>query len=258
MSENQGFIYYTVNSKDRISGTPDDFQIELRNFDNISQYHIEGLCLSYKWYPIRSGVNDRFGVRFAGVDSIINVSEGNYSNATSFASEVETKLKVINAGFTCVYSALTGKLTIAHNASNFDLYFDENSALSGGSRSLYREMGFDTNKTGSQSYTSDKIIEISGFEFVIIECDELMRNQIIRSTDNRDYNNFAKIYIVDSNWGQGIVYRQQLNALHTMDPNFKSKVVRFQVLDQFRRALNLKHDWTFKLKLYRNKDIINI
>lgn len=251
------FEYYYISSADRLNGTIEDFNIELRNLFNIHAYHIERISIPYTFYPFRNNVNNQIGVRINNSDSIVTIEEGNYASITDFVSELQTKLQVVSNHFQVSYNSRKGLLTISTaNASNFDLYF-----LTGDSRrgnSMFREIGFNpVNKSGASTYTSDYPINISGFDYIIIECPDINQFQKIHSTNNYDYKTLAKVPI-NVAWGSTISHSANLNVLHNMDINFKSKVVNFKLLDQFRRPLNIKNDWELKLKLYTDDEFINI
>lgn len=251
-----GFEYYHIHSKDRVSGTPSEFDIELRNLYNIHAYHIDKIILPYTWYPFRDNVNNQLGLRFNNNNYVVTIEEGNYQSINDFRSELETKLKVIDNHFSVTYNNRKGLMTISHSSTNFELFFNPSDSRS--ANSMYREIGFlPNNKSGNKTYTSDYPINISGFDYIIIECDDITSSQKIYSTDNNDFRVLSKP-MINVPWGSSLEHRPQLNAIHLMDINFQQKIVKFRILDQFRRPINLKNDWTLKLKLYKSADIINL
>jgi hypothetical protein len=114
-----------------------------------------------------------------------------------------------------------------------------------------------TTKTGALTYTSDKPVNISGFDNIHVISEDIMEYQRVHSTNVRDRIVLCKPFI-NVSWGSTIHYELPLNSINGMSINFTEKVINLRLLDQFYRELDLLNDWSLKLKLYKNDDFINL
>jgi len=126
-----------------------------------------------------------------GGDTTITITSGLYSGA-NLATELQTKLQVINAGFTVVYYIPSQKFTIAHPANTFTLNFDQQIIYTDASCNNYNNyinnpimwnqyanwglpyyLGFKKiSYTGAKTYTSDYTANISGETCIYMEVDK--------------------------------------------------------------------------------------
>ena len=79
---------------------------------------------------------------------VANLTAGDY-NGHTLAAHIAAVMSAVGGDYTCTYSELTGKFTIARPAGNFTLYFADDGTTSDA-------LGFNAEtKTGAATYTSD-------------------------------------------------------------------------------------------------------
>lgn len=83
-----------------------------------------------------------------GEKLVANLTTGDY-NGQTLAAHIAAVLSAVGGDYTCTYSELTGKFTIARPAGNFTLYFADSGTTSDA-------LGFNAEtKTGAATYTAD-------------------------------------------------------------------------------------------------------
>lgn len=155
-----------IDSRLRDSGTENSFSYTLRwpIADPIS-YAVESVQLYNTSYTINNYNNKLYWTDSTPTAHTTTLTNGNYT-ASSLATHVETLMDSANTGggkFTVTADTSTGKITISNNTSNFSLTFGTNT-----SNSVATALGFaNTNKTGAQSYTGEKIVKLNTKYYVI-------------------------------------------------------------------------------------------
>ena len=111
---------------------------------------INNFIIPYSFYTINN-YNNKLLVTIVGTYTI-TIPIGNYTIIT-LCAQLQTLLKVVDASFTCTYSQLTNKITIARTG---------NFILDGKYSTLNKIIGFNyTEKTGADSYTGDNCFKLS-------------------------------------------------------------------------------------------------
>lgn len=137
-----------LSSKDRISGTKDNFIVSINPTYHIEKISIRKIIIPLSWYPINSfnnilNFND-------GTERVITITPGVYSIST-LITEIQNQMNASPSAlvFTVSFNDITKKLTIAETGgpTNFTLNLNVNN-------SIHEIIGFDkTNQSGSASYT---------------------------------------------------------------------------------------------------------
>ena len=103
---------FTINSKDRYSGTSGDFRLlNVMIRDNVKGFKIEYITLPYTWYNVSTS-NNSIVVNGAPV----TISAGYYTIST-LCTALQTALIVVDATFTCTFSTISGKVVIARSTA---------------------------------------------------------------------------------------------------------------------------------------------
>lgn len=174
--------FYYINSANRISGTPENFQLELRippdaGFDRIA-LHTCSIPKSY--YLIDSSVgNDKFNLDENGTVTEITIPEGNYSYI-SLAQVLKNELNTQSAlGWT--YNVTYDNALITGFRGLFTYTVTGNGGIQPKfifTDTLYQEMGFEpasTNTFSADSLTSTRVIRLQLIDSIVIETD-LVKN----------------------------------------------------------------------------------
>jgi len=135
-----------ISSKDRISGTKNNFTVSVTNISKIEKISIRKIIIPLTWYQINQ-YNNKIEIN-DGAQRIVTIPEGVYS-VTSLGIAIQ--LAINNVGspltFTVVFNDTTKKYTIAATTPvNFNLNLNI-------ANSIYNIIGFpNINQTGQFSY----------------------------------------------------------------------------------------------------------
>lgn len=137
-----------LSSRDRISGTKDNFVVSILNTCNIEKLSLRKITIPLSWYQINQ-YNDQIEFN-DGVQRVITITNGVYS-ISSLITEIQTQLNNSPSAltFSVTFNDITKKITIAETSgpTNFNLNLNI-------SNSIYEIIGFDqANLTGASSYT---------------------------------------------------------------------------------------------------------
>jgi hypothetical protein len=155
-----------IDSRLRDSGNESNFSYTLKwpIADPLS-YAVESVQLYNTSYTINNYNNKLYWTDSTPTAHTTTLTNGNYT-ASSLATHVTTLMNADNTGggtYTVTTDISTGKITIANSSSNFSLTFGTNT-----SNSVATALGFaNANKTGSSSYTGEKIVKLNTKYYVI-------------------------------------------------------------------------------------------
>jgi len=120
-----------IESKNRSSGSPNDFKITLSENLTNGNYLLTSFSMSNNLYNVVAGENDKLYVEHS-VDgnNTLTLTPGKYSSST-LLTELKTQLDSISAVvYTITYSATTGKYTFTPDSGNFGFKFSTNTTAS--------------------------------------------------------------------------------------------------------------------------------
>jgi len=190
-------------------------------------------------YTITSGMNDKIYCSLGNKQ----VTPGYYSTGTAFATQLQTDLITVNAGFTVTYSATTGKFTFA-NATPFIFQW----ANSIGDDAA-DQLGFQVvNTASSTSLVSSCIPVLPQSVSIMIQIGEAQSTDYYRTTNPKgDLLGVIRIP-VDVGFGSIINhipktnYQQYINLRGT-------RRLTVRLYDEQGRPYNLQNsDWTLELE----------
>lgn len=137
-----------LSSRDRISGTKDNFVVQVNNIAHIEKMSIRKIIVPLTWYQINQYNNQ---LEFNdGTQRSITITPGVYS-ISSLATEIQTQMNASPSAltFTVTFNDTTKKYTIAETSGPTAFALNLNI-----SNSIYEIIGFPlTNQTGATSYT---------------------------------------------------------------------------------------------------------
>lgn len=155
-----------INSRDRTSGTPNEFVFNLSENLEEATYQLSSFCMTNNLYNVVAGENDKLYVAHS-VDgsNTLTLTPGNYSGST-LATEIKTQLDTISAVvYTVAYSAITNKFTITPDSGNFGFEFSSNTTAT--SRFLLGKDAVDDVLASSQ--VSDNPIDLKLHDHILIK-----------------------------------------------------------------------------------------
>jgi len=253
------FVYH-INSKNRIRGTPEQFDIELQlSNTSLDEYdHISVLSCSIpkSYYAIEGGYNTFKlieGNNPLTEQVIITIPEGNY-NANQFTDELTSLLNTnspTNLTYTMTLSIITGKYTWTAKTSiggspSFQPIFET-------SMNVYEKLGFDSNSQNQfvgDTLTSSNVIDLSQ------ENDLFIRSSIISGAVN---SNEDILFDVNASqlppFSRIQIYNNNVYGFSKLLNN-SSNIFSFRITDENGRTKKLNGvDWDITLLIYKASPI---
>jgi hypothetical protein len=231
----------TINSKDRdsTSNSSADMLFKKINFNGIRRFKIEYIQLPYSWYNISSNYNS---IRINGTNTV-SVTAGWYT-ASGLASALQTALQVVDATFTCTYSSITGKFTIART-TNFTLN------LSSSLFTMRRQLGFNSlsDTAAALTHTSDSIANVHMSNSISLHSDvlsKLLRNEI---SDHR--SDYVMSIPIDVNMGDLLVYRPHTDEWYNFKEPMDTNSITLQLKDINNNIISL-NGCDYEIKIVYN------
>ena len=228
-----------VNSKDRLNGTPSRFQYQLlHSIMNPTAIALESAQLWNVQYTIDTRNNVLHWKDGAGQTHTTVLTSGYYTS-TSLATYLQSTLNSAKDGsdtntYTVTYSNITGKMTISSSGGNFELLFGTVTV-----NSVAHTIGFsDTNRTGANTYTSDKMMNLNTKYYTI-------ETSIIDNVTH-EANAVLPSFIIPNNvqWGDCIVYSPSLAKSFTTNQN-EISIIEFTVKDDRGNIVEFnEQDWS--------------
>lgn len=230
------FVFHSKD-KDTNSSSNSDLIFKKVNLQKVSYFKIEYIHLFYSWYNISSSSNQ---IRINN-SSTVSVTPGSYDSNT-LATALQTALQVVDATFTCTYSATTNKFTIARST-----VFTMN--LSSSLFTMKRQLGFNsTSDTASAtSQVSDSCINIHNGNSITFHSDILGKALNNKFSDVR--SDFVMSIPINVNPGDIIYYQPTTDNIYKFNEpiNISEHVTFiFKDIDSNTIDLNGTH-WEMKI-----------
>lgn len=230
-----------INSRDRSSGTDGSYFKWILPYaiKNVKYVEIVNIELPFSWYPVNDNNNVIVFKNNAGTTFTKTLTNGSY-DSDSFCDHLQDTLNSGFTGFTVSYSDSNGKLTIANGTQNFQIM------NTGTCDDL---IGIVNSSSNAASWTSDKLINLSGTNHVFICSQKLSENRpisIVSPTQNRSV--FMRVP-VDENFGSILRYKSDdLNNRIDYGSNMTLTEIDFTLLDENLISLDLNGmNWNIEL-----------
>lgn len=181
----------TVNSKDRVSGTPGSYRWDFHlAYSGISKIAIKEIVIPNTYYNVSSDYNS-----FQFDSTTVTITAGYYTSFADIATALETALQVEDATFSVSYSSTTGKFTIART-TNFSIDLD--------GTTLGDIIGVnDGTYSGTNSYTGNAVAILDPNVEITLH----MKNLSVTNTDYSDKrSSFVMSFPVKGTIGDVSVY----------------------------------------------------
>lgn len=193
--------------------------------------------------------NNTFVVNYnSGADTTITIDEGKYTG-TTLAAEVQSKLVVVNAGFTAAIDADSGILSIANGNAAFTLNFSRiNDRVNLGYILGFRDIDYSSSGVGN-TVTADKVVDTDFVNYFYLSVNDYQRsvNNNMYAIVNKNFvakNIFAKLQNKEPNNNTDLYVKRSYFGPVTLER------ITFELLDKYGNALDLKGlDYSFSVEL---------
>jgi hypothetical protein len=178
--------FIKINSQDLTTGSENNYTLTFSNaIKDIKRVKGFSIVFPHQIYTVDTH-NNKFSIFAGAVEYIATLNTGVYSTGASMATELQTQLNtayIPDNLFTVTYSALTGKFTITHGATNFQVYFGSTTQTALANK-LYGFNLVDT--TAGLSVTSPNIINLVHSNTIGIRSRKLAHGSSYFGPDKRD------------------------------------------------------------------------
>jgi len=107
--------------------------------------------------------------------STVTLEEGCYEDGYNLASQIQSKLQVIDSNYTCTFDNITKKITISNSSISFDLNFDDSN--------IHIILGFSGNKSSANTHTGDYPINLIPFACIYLQFNNATVENLILSNE---------------------------------------------------------------------------
>ena len=149
--------FLKIDSKDRSTGDPGNYNIELNSHIKGTNFRIFSVCLPRTYYNIPSNRNS-ITVDVGSGNQTVSITSKHYTY-TSLASALETALQTLDPNISVSYDSTTAKITISDTV-NFSIDYSESS--------IAPIIGLEQDKSGSSSYEMDGVLHLGGTRYIDI------------------------------------------------------------------------------------------
>lgn len=239
-----------INSQDRLAiggSTSSNFYFDTRNQLDRNWRHVcvEFARIPNSVYNVGSGQNTLTWTDQAAATHNSTIPIGFYT-ASSLATAIALALNTDATGtntYTCTYSDLTGKFTIAGDTANFELDF---------LTSTFQEItGFENlDYTGAQSYTAPNIADLFPNKTLNIVTSFPLKNAALYSSGLALSGCVASLPFDSSSLAYLYGLNNHQNAVHLISGNLPNRVL-VRVVDDEGAALSLNGmEWILALRFF--------
>lgn len=211
---------YVIKSRDRISGTPGNFVVDLKGLvKESSVFRIRKITLPLSYYNVNSSTNTLF--IGAPINSAITLIPGQYTTGTQISASIQTELQILDASFVCTFNSLTQRITISR-VGNFEIDLDQST--------LNTILGFENTGTlsanitytGTKNFVADPNISISLQSEMLDDGDHHTTNSI---------SNHIFSVAITENMGSVVNFYPPIKEFFPVEKSKTVNFVRFTFLD---------------------------
>lgn len=249
-----------INSKNRITGTPENFmyQVPISSNDKFDSVCVLQVCIPISYYLVQSGYNT-FILKEGSSSVTITVPPGNY-NSSSFATVIVALLNS-NSPYQYTYTMTmpntyattsTGKYTFTVSD---DIYTP---SLIFGNNSLHEQFGFNSGSTNT--FNNKTIISTNVVNFINESTLFIYSDMVDATTNTTQYNVLQEIYNNNCSPLQNITYQCVNVESYSKKLNSNSSnIFHFNICNENNELIQLNgQNWLLTLLLYRKNDLNDI
>lgn len=196
-----------LDSSQLSTGTNEDFTIILNpSIKRVRSVELISAEIPFSFYIITSS-NNSLQFNDGSTTYTINVPVGNY-DGTTFAATLKTLMNAVSSSFDVVYSLSTYKIQFTRSAGNFQIFY--------ATSTIAMVIGLTANSTVTNNFICQKISNLSGPNYLLINSLALTRPKVTRSYNGTSQSNILYKCPIDVNPGSIIIQK-----------NTKSEILKF-------------------------------
>lgn len=235
-----------LNSKNRTSGSTSNFKTRLiKGLKNVHRIQLRSVEVPISYYTVNSTNNTLKFSNQVPTEFTVTFSPGNYS-AIELATEIQTKMRVFSSAMTVVFNDNTLRYTFTNNGNNLRLFDTVTTCQD--------LIGLE-NDTGSvTTFTSTKIIDISGPNHLYILSNELTSGRDMALVDN-DYREIAFRVPIKESFGSINNYEPSSLQYLNYNTDHLLQQIDLQLVDDDFIPVELNGlDWSIELLVFMKQD----
>jgi hypothetical protein len=235
-----------LNSKNRTSGSTSNFNARLiKGLKNVHRIQLRSVEVPISYYTVNSTNNTLKFSNQVPTEFTVTFSEGNYS-AIELAAEIETKMKVVSSNMTVVFNDNTLKFTFANNGNDFRLFDSVTTCQS--------LIGLENDTGTVTTYTSTKIVNISGPNHLYILSSELTSGRDMAIVDN-DYREIAFRVPIKEVFGSINNYEPTSAQYLNYNTDHLLQQIDLKIVDEEFNEMNFNGlEWNIELLVFMKQD----
>lgn len=161
-------VAVNIDSKDRISGTNENFEIKLsKSIERVKNIDIVSVEVPWTFYVLNS-TNNVLSFTVGATPHSITVSPGNY-DAITFVQLIQQLMNATASGFSVAWSSTNYKITFS-NASSFNIIYSTSTISS--------LIGLTADSGATTSFTCQGVINLSGPNYIYIKSTVLVQPKV--------------------------------------------------------------------------------
>ncbi len=194
-----------------------EFKIQLpRNMKNVMRIRMSSAEIPLVAYVFSEEAgNTTFAVRVGASETFVKctpIPDGNYT-ANRLMNTIQASLQEVHSGFSCTFSTLNGRVTIANSSLPFELYlisYNKKIASRLANWGIGYNLGFRSGKVkgvsaatgGGYLITGESLLSLQAAPYYLLElkCPDSIENVTHPVLDNGYLNAFAKVILKDSGY----------------------------------------------------------
>lgn len=244
----QTSVYINSFNRSATSTSSSDFNIRLsRNIKDVEKVIIKSVEIPISYYPVNNNTNS---ITFRGGSPssyTATLTNKNYTG-DDLATEMQTKMNALLAGFVITYDEDTLKFTFTNSTNNFEIQVSPTTCG--------RIIGLGTENAGvASSYVSENIVNLSGTSHILLKSNFLSRGAELSLNDG---SNDGYIFRVVVNEGFGSVLHYRVEAVNEHSFQYSKMLLDtldFKLYDEEGNALDLNGgNWNIELLIFSRQD----
>ena len=241
MSQNTERVVLYIDSSRRLSGTSENFTIQLQNkIDKIQQAEVFSAEVPYTFYGITSTTNQITWVDGSETQYTASISPGNYP-ITTFINTLQSSMNAVMPGFTIAYIKETYKLRF-QNSTTF--------RIASVGTTMAKKIGLTGPTTASTSVVMPGVVNLSGPRYLLIKSQRLTRPKITRPFSNSAQDDILYKIPISGGPGDIMIEKNIYTNLLKYGVRQTIDILDFQLTDEDHNQIDLNGlDWSLSVNL---------
>ena len=247
--------YLLIDSRDRVSGTADEFVVKFNRTINANRVELVGCNIPCNFYQIDMGRQKLYFTEAGQIGggppllTEVILTPGTYSIA-QLCIEIAAQMTAVSQNgytYTVAYNSVTDSFTFSRGASVYNWQLNWGVGAAAGDY-LYQRLGFAAVDTAyAATHTSTTGPALGPPAYVAIDIAQVGGNTL--STDNRLSGAFAFIPLA-GNYYSVTLYNEGMFIVEGCNQfDYNLSELRIRLSDWRKQSLNMRGDWTMLLRI---------